>query len=106
MRARVCAAAMAVLLWGGAILPAYGQDAAAGQLYEKGATWQQTLLAARAKYLAWDEQRQAAASVTLGPWFSSGPLKAAAFTEALFPEQGLALDAKTPDGKMLWHKFA
>jgi formylglycine-generating enzyme required for sulfatase activity len=96
---------MAIFLCCGAILPAYGQDAAAGQLYEKGATWTQTLLAARAKYLAWDEQRQAAASVTLGPWFSSGPLKAAAFTEALFPEQGVVLDAKAPDGKMLWHKF-
>ena len=39
------------------------------------------------------------ADVELGPWHTSGPLKASSFAESFFPEQGVDLQAKSPDGQ-------
>jgi formylglycine-generating enzyme required for sulfatase activity len=40
--------------------------------------------------------------VKLGPWYTTGSLKAQAFGDALFPEKGVDLSAKSPAGKPLW----
>jgi hypothetical protein len=40
--------------------------------------------------------------VTLGVWHTTGPLKAQAFGDALFPEKGVDLSAKSPAGQPLW----
>ncbi len=38
----------------------------------------------------------------LGPWYTTGWLKAQAFGDALFPEKGIDLSAKSPVGEALW----
>ena len=40
--------------------------------------------------------------VKLGPWYTTGPLKAQAFGDVLFPEKGVDLSAKSPTGEPLW----
>jgi len=40
--------------------------------------------------------------VKLGPWYTTGPLKAQAFNEVLFPETAIDLAAKNPAGQALW----
>jgi formylglycine-generating enzyme required for sulfatase activity len=40
--------------------------------------------------------------VKLGPWYTTGPLKAPAFSDVLFPEKGVDLSAKNPAGQPLW----
>ena len=42
------------------------------------------------------------ADVELGPWYTSGPLKASSFAESFFPEQGVDLQAKSPEGQPRW----
>jgi formylglycine-generating enzyme required for sulfatase activity len=42
------------------------------------------------------------ADVELGPWHTSGPLKASSFAESFFPEQGVDLQAKSPEGQPRW----
>ncbi|MCX6878980.1 MAG: hypothetical protein NTW21_35000, partial [Verrucomicrobia bacterium] len=44
----------------------------------------------------------ATSQVKLGSWYTSGPLKAQAFNEVLFPEKGVDLTAKNPAGAALW----
>ena len=44
----------------------------------------------------------ATSQVKLGPWHTSGPLKAQAFADGFFPEKGIDLAAKAADGKALW----
>jgi len=66
--------------------------------YVKKATWQETMLATRAKLAEQPEP----APAKLGRWFTTGPLKAKGFSDALFPEQGVDLDAKGPDHQPLW----
>ena len=38
----------------------------------------------------------------LGPWYTTGPLKAQAFGDVFFPEKGVDLTAKDPAGQPLW----
>jgi formylglycine-generating enzyme required for sulfatase activity len=40
--------------------------------------------------------------VKLGVWHTTGPLKAQAFSDALFPEKGVDLSTKGPAGEPLW----
>jgi formylglycine-generating enzyme required for sulfatase activity len=40
--------------------------------------------------------------ISLGPWHTTGPLKAKGFSDALFPEQGVELAAKNAQGQALW----
>jgi len=68
--------------------------------YLKQATWQETMLASRAKLAEQPEPSPA----KLGPWFTTGPLKANGFSDALFPEQGVDLDAKGSDNQPLWQQ--
>ena len=44
----------------------------------------------------------AAPKIKLGTWYTTGPLKAPAFSDALFPEKGVDLAAKNPAGQPLW----
>jgi len=84
--------------------PVCGQEASASSFYAKEATWQATVLGARAKYMAWRDAVKDQAKPQLGPWYCTGPLKANGFSDALFPEQGVSLDAKTPEGNAVWQK--
>ncbi len=43
-----------------------------------------------------------AADLQLGPWYTSGPLKASSFAEGFFPEQGSDLQSATPEGQPRW----
>jgi formylglycine-generating enzyme required for sulfatase activity len=66
--------------------------------YAKKSTWTETMLATRATIV----QQLASSPVELGPWHATVPLPAPKFSDALFPEQGVDLQAKSPDGKPLW----
>jgi formylglycine-generating enzyme required for sulfatase activity len=44
----------------------------------------------------------ATSQVKLGPWHATSPLKAQSFNEVLFPEKGVDLAAKSPEGQALW----
>ena len=44
----------------------------------------------------------ASSAVKLGPWYTTGPLKAQAFGDVFFPEKGVDLAAKSPAGEALW----
>ena len=69
----------------------------------KRATWQETMLATRAGVAGWlAEQEQDLRSLKLGPWHTTGPLKARSFSDELFPEKGIDLTAKDPQGRSLW----
>ena len=72
----------------------------AAQLYAKKPTWQETMIASRANCARQQEQ----AVVELGPWYTTGPLNAKDFADAFFPEEGVDLAAKGPDGQPLWQK--
>jgi formylglycine-generating enzyme required for sulfatase activity len=91
-----------------ALLDPHAESPAAPDLasfYVKEATWQQTMHASRARWQAWRQEDEAARSLSLGPWYTTGPLKAAGFVDALFPEQDVDLTAKSNDDKReLWHK--
>jgi len=70
------------------------------QLYAKKATWQETMIASRANC----DRQQEQAVVELGPWHTTGSLDAKDFSDALFPEEGVDLAAKGPDGQPLWQQ--
>ncbi|MCP4642539.1 MAG: SUMF1/EgtB/PvdO family nonheme iron enzyme [bacterium] len=72
----------------------------ADQVYVKCATWQETMVASRARYRTWHQQ----VSIKSSPWQATAPLPTKAFGEALFPEQGVELNAKDSAGKPLWAK--
>lgn len=59
------------------------------------ASWASTMIAKRAAF----QQNTAA---TESKWWSTGPIKAKAFNDPLFPELGVNLDAKSPNGRALW----
>ena len=86
-----------VTLWSTGTLAGAAADPAA-DCYVKKSSWAETMLASRAAVA----RQLASAQVDLGAWHSSGPLKASSFTEALFPEQGVDLQAKSADGQTLW----
>jgi len=72
----------------------------ASQIYAKKATWAETMVATRANYSQWCGQT----GVSCGPWYTTGPLKAKGFGDALFPEKGVDLNAKAKKGQTLWKK--
>ncbi|MBX7258664.1 MAG: SUMF1/EgtB/PvdO family nonheme iron enzyme [Candidatus Hydrogenedentes bacterium] len=81
---------------------AFGQEEIADQLYEKGPTFQATVLQTHAKYDAWKKSQPKDGAPVLGPWYITAPLKASAFSDSFFPEQGIDLGAKSPEGQPLW----
>jgi len=105
---RVARATLAVVIVLALLLPcgtpavkaAAGDDT--GQPYAKKATWAETMLASRGNIVVQPE----AGPVKLGDWYATGPLKAKAFDEVLFPEKGVDLAAKDPGGKPLWQQHS
>ncbi|HQH51807.1 MAG TPA: SUMF1/EgtB/PvdO family nonheme iron enzyme [Candidatus Hydrogenedentes bacterium] len=67
-------------------------------LYAKRDTWPETMTAARAAFQAAGDN----AAYDAGPWYTTGALKADGFAQALFPEQGVDLQARTADDKRVW----
>jgi len=79
-------------------------DVADSRLYVKKATWQETMLSARANLARQQsEHGEILSKDNLGVWYSSGPLKVEKFSDAAFPEKGVDLNAKE-DGQLLWQK--
>jgi len=82
---------------------AFGMDEeAVNQLYVREAAWPLTMSATRGKYHAWRRGQQMPGEVTFGTSHTTGPLSAKAFSDALFPERGVVLDAKAPNGQLVW----
>lgn len=77
-------------------LPVAADSGQAG--YVKRASWAETMLATRAAVA----RELASSPRRMGPWYTSGPLASSRFSEALFPEQGVDLQAKKPDGQPRW----
>jgi formylglycine-generating enzyme required for sulfatase activity len=69
-----------------------------GPLYVKHDTWPETMTAARQAFQAAGGDP----ALELGPWFTTGALQAEGFAQALFPEHGVELEAKTADGQAAW----
>ncbi|MBN1417666.1 MAG: hypothetical protein JXP34_02760, partial [Planctomycetes bacterium] len=74
------------------------EGAAAADPFVKKATWEETMIASRARFVAGAEE----APLALGPWWMTGPWPVRGFDDALFPEQGIDLAAKGKDGRPLW----
>ena len=98
MRHRNPTALWSVLLGLAAVAPLATE--VRGEIYAKRATWQETMLATRANLAA----QPKSAPVELSPWYTTGPLKVAGFSEVMFPEKGIDLQAKGPDGRPLWQQ--
>jgi len=49
-------------------------------------------------------QAQEGDKPVLGPWYTTGPIETKSFDEALFPEKGVDLAAKAPDGRNRWEQ--
>ncbi len=78
----------------------HGQDAAS--VYAKGATWQQTMHDTRARYQAWRAAQTGGAAVTFGTWWTVEPIPTLSFSDVVFPELAVDLEAKGLDGKRAW----
>ena len=68
--------------------------------YVKKGTWQETMLASRARLVRSMKDRRG--EVKLGVWHTTGPLTAESFDVALFPEEGVDLLAVDEDDEFLW----
>lgn len=71
-----------------------------GQYFVEKSSWQGSMLASRQVYV----QNCTESVVELGPWHTTGWLKANNFSDVLFPEDGVDLKAKKENGKGLWTK--
>ena len=69
--------------------------AAAWSAAAPGDNWASVMIAKRAVY-------QESVSVSESKWFTTGAMKAKGFEDALFPEKGVDLNAKTAKGAPLW----
>lgn len=78
-----------------------GHFALAAELpqYIKKESWPATMLAVRKQLVL---QANEPSLLQMHPWSTTGPLKAKGFAESFFPEQAVDLQAKGPDGKLLW----
>jgi len=72
-----------------------GEDA---PLYVKRDTWPETMTASREAF----QNAGDSGAYDLGPWFTTGALKAEGFGHALFPEEGVDLQAKNAQDKRVW----
>ncbi|MEA3364834.1 MAG: hypothetical protein U9Q79_04260, partial [Candidatus Hydrogenedentes bacterium] len=72
-----------------------GEDA---PLYVKRDTWPETMTASREAFQKADDS----GAYDRGPWFTTGALKAEGFDHALFPEEGVDLQAKNAQDKRVW----
>ena len=72
------------------------------EFYVKQDTWPATMLATRGRYQTLLET----APAKLGPWYSTAPLAAKGFSDALYPEQGVDLKSKDTKGQLIWKQHA
>ena len=72
----------------------------AAKAYAKKPTWAETMVATRANLAKTAEVEP----LQFGHWHATGPIEAKGLSEALFPEQGIDLGAKEPDGKPVWQE--
>lgn len=91
---------MRTMVWGLVGVALLAGLAPAAEVYVKKGTWIETLLATR------DQCRRGMEDIdiVLGPWYRTAALQAGSFDKALFPEQGVDLDAKDASGKALWRR--
>ncbi|MEN6426605.1 MAG: SUMF1/EgtB/PvdO family nonheme iron enzyme [Phycisphaerales bacterium] len=87
-----------VLLW--SLLTFATVSVQAADVYIREDTWSATLMATRLRF----QQDTGDLDVRLGPWHCTDGLFAGAFAKALFPEQGVDLQAKDGKGKALWEQ--
>jgi hypothetical protein len=72
-------------------------------LYRREKTLQETLLATRKRYAAWQaEQPGCRKTVQLGSWLATPPLPRDQARKLVQPDEGCDLNAKLPDGRALW----
>ena len=64
------------------------------EIYVKKDTWPETVIASRGQYVRWLQSDPSLAGLKFGPWYSTGPVAAKGFQDALFPEKGVDLTAK------------
>ncbi len=86
-------------------LLAAASHAADSNVYQKRATWPETMLATRAAFIEAQKSPQTASPVTLGPWYATAPLPAK-FSDSLFPEKQVDLNARDERNRPLWRKHA
>ena len=89
--------ALSVALWA-----EEAKEPATPESYTKKSSWQQTMLAARARLARSMKDRQG--EVELGAWHTTGPLAAESFDAALFPEEGVDLLAVDENDRFLWRE--
>jgi len=76
------------------------KEPAARESYVRKGTWQESMLASRARLARLMQDRQG--EVELGPWHTTGPLTAESFDAAFFPEEGVDLLAVDENEEFLW----
>ncbi len=82
---------------------AFGEESAGlSSLYVRESSWQGTMQTARERYQAWRTEQLGGADAVFGPWYVTNPFKMAASSDAFAPEQGIDINAKTPDGNPVW----
>jgi hypothetical protein len=73
--------------------------------YAKNATWQDAMVASRAKLPELiDKQEEALEAVQLGAWYVAGPIKGGKFTDRSLAEKPVDLLAGDSAGKRIWRK--
>ena len=81
------------------------EESIVSRIYEKKASWSETILASRARltpYLA--EQEEVLRNVQLGPWYVTEPVRVVDFEEAAFPEEDVDLGARDAGGNAVWRE--
>lgn len=81
-----------------------GTVAADTSLYVRGADWPETMVATRAAYQAWREERMGGGEIVFGPWFVAGPFEAERFDTVLFPEEAVEIHARDDANRRIWHR--
>ncbi len=73
--------------------------------YSKKATWQEAMVASRAKLSGLiDKQKRALQTIEFEPWYVAGPIKGGKFTDTSFAEKPVDLKATDSSGKPVWQK--
>jgi len=75
------------------------KNSAARHFVQK-SSWAESMLASRKVYL----QNYTEYAIELGPWYTTGTLQSKGFSDSLFPEKKVDLQAKDKNGKALWTK--
>jgi len=84
---------------------ATGTDNVAQLFYVRKSTWQETMMASRARlpdFIA--GQPEAVQAVRFGCWYTTGALSSDGFSDELFPEKRVELDTVDAVGKAVWRK--